>query len=130
MRSGCIGMPAQSAFCAHCDGWLSPQENYVALNNASSYPGAPFHAGPNISVETTYPRKDASLWLLGWLRPVRSRLTERGKVHADDGMARFVRGRCHVSTGAGETPDISVYRRCLTAPRKSLQLVMEKGNRP
>jgi hypothetical protein len=26
------------------------------------------------------PRKDASLWLLGWLRPVRSWLTERDKV--------------------------------------------------
>jgi len=52
------------------------------------------------------PRKDASLRLLGWLRPVRSWVTERGKVHADDSMARFVRGRCHVCTGAGETPDI------------------------
>jgi hypothetical protein len=75
------------------------------------------------------PRKDASLRLLGWLRPVRSWLTERDKVHADDRM-RFVRRRCHVCTGAGETPDIRVYRRCLTAPRKSLRLVMEKGNRP
>ena len=37
------------------------------------------------------PRKDASLRLFGWLRPVRSWVTERGKVHADDSMARFVR---------------------------------------
>lgn len=57
------------------------------------------------------PRKDASLRPLGWLRPVRSWVTERGKVHADDSVARFVRGRCHVCTGAGETPDIRVYRR-------------------
>jgi hypothetical protein len=77
------------------------------------------------------PRKDAGLWLLGWLlRPVRSWVMERGKVHADDSMARLVRGRCHVCTGAGETSDIRVYRRCLTTPRKSLQLVMEKGNQP
>ena len=76
------------------------------------------------------PRKDASLWLLGWLRPVRSWLTERGKVLCRRQYGSVRKGRCHVCTGAGETPDITVYRRCLTAPRKSLQLVMEKGNRP
>ena len=67
------------------------------------------------------PRKDAGLWKSGSLRPVRSWLTERGKVHADDSMARFVRGRCHICTRAGEPSDIRVYRRCLTAPTKSLQ---------